>query len=213
MSILKWCVPRNQLPPTETLAAAIPREHTELRKVAPKRGKSYKTWSNEDKDKIGKLVQDSGLTKAVAMWNTKNPDHKVSVPTAQSMHAALKKKNTQEKRCLEEGKAPELDQPAKRGRPSALTREQELKVLEEVKKLRSEHGGAEVNSIVVASISRAIVQAEGDEADGELGAEWAKKFLKREGYVKRKAAVVRSVDKAAFERVKAEFLAEVTEKV
>ena len=179
--------------------------------VTQKRGR-YHSYTEEEKARIAKRAAEFGVASTIRHFSKEFVDRQLKESTVRELVAKYKKEVAQRFKLgmpIEIKKLPEK----KRGHPCLLGRELDNQLQEYVKGLRE--GKSVINiiiSVIVISTALGIVKSHNSdllEANGghiQLSKEWAKSFLGRMGFVKRKAIMKASVSSLDFAALKDQFL-------
>lgn len=173
-----------------------------------KRGR-YHSYTEEEKARIAKRAAEFGVASTIRHFSKEFVDRQLKESTVREWVAKYKKEVAQRFKLgmpMEIKKLPEK----KRGYPCLLGRELDNQLQEYVKGLRE--GNSVINSVIVISAALGIVKSHNShllEVNGghiQLSKEWAKSFLGRMGFVKRKATTKASVSSLDFAALKDQFL-------
>ena len=226
MSIYKYFKKDTALPsPKGPLSAVVPPDairsmNREVEKVieqssTEKRERGpYIKFTSSQRALIGKRAAEHGVTSSIRHFCKKYPEFSLKETTVRRLKneylAEIRKRRRED--ATGENAVTELPS-KKRGRPTLLGKELEEKVKAYITVLRED--GAVVNTkITIASTKGVILSHDANllAANGghiELTKHWAKSFLQRMGFVKRKGTTKSKVGVADFDAVKQQFLSDV----
>ena len=184
---------------------------TESNKEKRKRG-PYAKFTDSQKALIGKRATEHGVTSSIRYFNKKYPEfdlRETTVRRFKNEYLTEMKKRRREETALEA--VTELPS-KKRGRPTLLAKELEDEVRAYITVLRE--NGAVVNTAIAIASARGVILSHDFNllvANGghiELSKSWAKSFLQRIGFVKRKGTTKSKVAVADFDTIKEQLLLE-----
>ncbi len=183
-------------------------ENDSASKKSGKRGQ-YLVYTDEEKCKIGKRAAEMGVTSTLRFYQKEFADRPLKESTVRTWATKYKIEMAQRSRFGKEMEIAKLES-AKRGPPLLLGKELDMQVQEYVKNLR-DNGGV-VNSAIVIAGAEGIIKSHDSNLLKENGGHiacsksWAKSFLGRLGYVKRRVSTKAKVTVADFDAYKAQFI-------
>ena len=174
-----------------------------------KRG-HYLSYTDEEKLKIGKRAAEFGVTNTMRHFKKQFSDRPLKESTVRTWMNAYKTELARRVKLDEQSLTIEKLPSKKRGHPYLLGEEMDRQLQEYIKSLRE--AKAVINSAIVISAAEGIVKGTNSsllEVNGghiKCTTHWAKHFLHRIGYVKRRATTKASIPNVDFEAQKAQFL-------
>ena len=195
-------------------SAAIASANSEVKdlvtedKKAKKRGR-YETYSDKDKARVAKRAAEFGVTSSLRHFSKEFADRPLKESTVRTWMKAYKKESAVRYKL---GQNLSIDQFAtkKRGHPFLLGEELDRQLQEYIKGLRESK--AVINSAIVISAAEGIIKSHRSdwlESNGghiKLSKSWAKHFLSRLGFVKRRATTKASISTVDFDAQREQFL-------
>ena len=180
--------------------------------TAKKRGQ-YKSYTASEKAMIAKRATECGVTNTVRYFSHKFVDRPLCEGTIRTWVKQYKRELISQRECNKDTNIEKLES-KRRGRPLLLGDELDKRVQLYVKALRE--AGAVINTSITMAAAEGVVKS----FDSNLlqcngghiicGKHWAKNFLQRMGYVKRRASTTAKVSLSDFEQYKAQFLFDIT---
>ena len=173
-----------------------------------KRGQ-YLSYTEKEKARIAKRASEFGVTNALRYFSKEFADRRLKESTVRTWMTAYKKEVAMRFRLGESSKIEKLTE-KKRGHPFLLGEELDRQLQEYMKSLRENK--SVINSAIVISAAEGIIKSHKSdllESNGghiKLTKSWAKHFLSRLGYVKRRATTKASISHVDFAAQKEQFL-------
>ncbi len=169
----------------------------------------YYAFSETEKAEISKRAAEFGVTSTVRYFNKKFTHRELKESTVRTWANQYRKElATRKKECKDMTVVKLVSK--KRGRPLMLGEELDKQVQKYVAELRQ--NGCPINTAILMATAEGIVKSRDSnllQCNGghiNINKHWAKNFLTRIGYVKRRANTKSKVDVASFESYKAQFL-------
>lgn len=183
-------------------------EACEAAATAKKRGQ-YKSYTPSEKAIISKRATECGVTNTVRYFSKKFADRPLCEGTIRTWVKQYKRELISRRGCNKDANIVKLES-KRRGRPLLLGDELDKRVQLYVKALRE--AGAVINTSITMAAAEGVVKSfdsnllQSNGGHITCGKHWAKNFLQRMGYVKRRANTTAKVSVADFEVCKAQFL-------
>ena len=174
-----------------------------------KRRGHYYVFTETEKAEIAKRAAEFGVTSTVRHFNKKFTDRELKESTVRTWANRYKEELATRKKKGEDMAVAKLVS-KKRGRPLTLGEGLDKQVQKYVAELRE--NGCPINTAIVMATAEGIVKSHDSnllQCNGghiDVNKHWAKNFLTRLGYVKRRANTKSKVDVESFESYKAQFL-------
>ena len=169
----------------------------------------YLSYTEEEKAQVALKAAEFGVTNTLRYFNKESADRPLKESTVRTRATNYKKELAKRVKLGESLKIEKL-KTNKRGHPYLLGEELDRQLQEHIKSLRE--AKAVINSSIVVSAAEGIVKSQNSgllESNGghiKCTKHWAKHFLSRLGYVKRKATTKASMSNIDFEAQKEQFL-------
>ena len=166
-------------------------------------------YTDKEKYKIGKRAAEMGVTSTLRYFEKEFVDRPLKESTVRTWATNYKIELALRSKFGKDMEITKLES-AKRGPPLLLGKELDVQVQEYVKSLTE--NGSVVNSAIVMAGAEGIVKSYDSNLLKENGGHivcsksWAKSFLGRLGYVKRRASTKAKVTAADFDAHKAQFV-------
>ena len=173
-----------------------------------KRG-AYQNYTDEERARIGKRAAEFGVTNTLRHFSKQFTDRPLKESTVRTWMMNYKKELANRVKVGGSLTIEKLET-KKRGHPYLLGEEMDRQLQEYIKSLRE--AKAVINSAIVISAAEGIVKSHDSnllESNGghiKCTKHWAKHFLNRLGYVKRKATTKASISSVDFTAQKEQFL-------
>ena len=206
--------PLKEVIPSSTIAALNKDVEKELSTTSTaesgdKRG-PYSKLTPGQKAMIGKRAAVYGVTASMRYFKNKYPDMELKETSVRRFKNSYLCKVKQKRKIDDEDTETEELPSKKRGRPTLLSEDVERQLKAYLVALR-EKGGVVNTAITIASASGIVTKKDSNLLDINggpicLSKPWAKSFLERIGFVKRKGTTKAQVAAADFEVLKQEFL-------
>ena len=169
----------------------------------------YKSYTASEKARIAKQAVECGVTNTIRYFATEFADRPLNEGTVRIWVKQYKHELVLRKKDNKSMDIKALES-MRRGRPLLLGNELDKRLQEYIKSLRE--CGAVVNTRIVMAAAEGIVKSHDSNlllSNGghiHLGKHWAKNFLYRMGFVKRRANTTAKVTVSDFEACKSQFL-------
>lgn len=205
--------PLKEIVPSSIISAVNKEVEEVLEKGSrPKERGHYAKFTPSQRALIGKRAVEHGVTASMRYFQAKYPDMDLKETSVRRFKDIYIRELRQKRALLPDVADIQIDElpTKKRGRPTLLLEELEVQLKAYLTTLR-DNGGVVNTAITLASARGFVIKKDSNllaENGGHLslGKNWAKSFLRRVGFVKRKGTTKAKVAVADFESLKREFV-------